>query len=77
MTDRPKRFRTVECDHRAGGIYGYGWIARCPRTGAEIMEPGFRWRTRSVARSVVDEHRLLGCGPKCAALELANAEPQP
>lgn len=67
----PGRVRTVEYDAGYGFAAG-GWIARCPRTGAEIMEEGFLWRTRSVARSVVDEHRVCGCGPRCA-IALAKA----
>lgn len=35
-----------------------GWIAR-DRRGNEIPEPGFRWRTRYVARCVVHETDLL------------------
>lgn len=46
------RVRTVEFDH------GWGWIARNPFTGEEIW-PGFRWASRSVARTVVRECRLL------------------
>jgi hypothetical protein len=46
------RIRAVE--HEAG----WGWIARSPWTGKEIVE-GFRWRTRDVARTVVEEDRLL------------------
>lgn len=37
-----------------------GWIARCPHSGFEIPEPGFRWNSRSVARAVVQEARILG-----------------
>ena len=55
------RIRTVEYEP------GWGWIARCPKTGIEIMEEGFRWNSRSVARSVVYEHKILGCGARCAA----------
>lgn len=47
------RPRTVEHEP------GCGWIARCPATGRELGGVGFRWRTRSVARTVVDEERLL------------------
>lgn len=39
---------------------GWGWIARCPWSGFEIPEPGFRWNSRSAARSVVDERRAMG-----------------
>lgn len=48
-----RRVRTVEYEP------GYGWIARDPLTGREIPEDGFRWMSRSVARSVVLECRLL------------------
>lgn len=48
-----RRVRTVEYDP------GYGWIARNPFTGREIPEDGFRWVSRSVARSVVLECKLL------------------
>jgi hypothetical protein len=44
------RVRTVEREP------GWGWIARDPRTGAEIS-PGFRWSSRSVARDVVRHAR--------------------
>ena len=44
------RVRTVE--HESG----WGWIAREPNTGAEVL-PGFRWASRSVARDVVQEAR--------------------
>lgn len=46
------RIRTVEYDA------DWGWIARSVWTAEEII-PGLRWRTRSVARTVVDEDRLL------------------
>jgi hypothetical protein len=46
------RVRTVEREP------GFGWIARDPNTGAEIW-PEFRWTSRSVARSVVHESRVL------------------
>ncbi len=49
-----KRIRTVEYDPR-----WYGWIARDPDTGKEIMEEGFRWNSRSVARAVVLEARAM------------------
>jgi hypothetical protein len=48
-----KRIRTVEYDP------GWGWIARSPFTGEEIPEPDFRWRTREVARTVVQEQRIF------------------
>lgn len=44
------RIRTVEYDH------GWGWIARNPYTGQEVL-PDFRWTSRSVARAVVWEAR--------------------
>jgi hypothetical protein len=47
------RVRTVEYDP------GWGWIARNPYTGRAIPDEDFRWRSRSVARSVVLECRLL------------------
>jgi hypothetical protein len=47
-----KRVRTVEYEP------GYGWIARNPETGQEVIE-NFRWASRSVARTVVAETRLL------------------
>lgn len=51
------RFPTVEHDP------GLGWIARDPWSGFEIMESGFRWNSRSVARAVVEEARVLGPDP--------------
>lgn len=48
-----KRVRTVEYD------IGWGWIARNPFTGQVIPDDDFRWSSRSVARSVVLECRLL------------------
>lgn len=47
-----KRVRTVEYEP------GWGWIARDPATGEEII-PNFRWASRSVARTVVLETKLL------------------
>lgn len=47
-----RRVKTVEYDP------GYGWIARHPRTGDEIIA-GFRWASRAVARTVVLEAKLL------------------
>jgi hypothetical protein len=44
--------RTVEYEP------GWGWIARNPWTGKEVIE-NFRWSSRSVARAVADEARLL------------------
>jgi hypothetical protein len=46
------RVRTVEYEP------GEGWIARSPFDGRELGGNGFRWRTRSVARCVVDEERF-------------------
>ncbi len=48
------RIRTVEYDP------GEGWIARSPYDGRQLGGDGFVWRTRDVARTVVDEERLLG-----------------
>lgn len=47
------RIKTVEYDP------GWGWIARNPFTGDEILEPGFRWNTRESARTVVWDARHL------------------
>jgi hypothetical protein len=47
-----RRVRTVEYEP------GWGWIARDPRTGREVLE-NFRWTSRSVARDVVREARAL------------------
>lgn len=47
-----RRIKTVEYDHRLG------WIARSPYTGEEIQKD-FRWTSRSVARAVVAEHKLM------------------
>lgn len=52
------RLKTVEYDP------GWGWIASDPWSGFEIMDPGFRWNSRSVARAVVAEARLLGPNQK-------------
>lgn len=46
------RVKTVEYDR------GWGWIARHPVTGEEII-PKFRWASRDVARAVVWEARLF------------------
>ena len=40
------RIRTVEYEP------GWGWIARCPRTGKEVIHD-FRWSSRAIARQVV------------------------
>jgi hypothetical protein len=45
-----KRVRTVERDS------GWGWIARNPYTGREIIE-NHRWPSRSIARGVVEDCR--------------------
>lgn len=42
-----EKWTTIEYDP------GWGWIARNPYGN------GFRWRTRDIARAVVDESRLL------------------
>lgn len=47
-----RRVRTVEYEP------GWGWIARDPRTGREVLE-NFRWTSRSVARDVVDQCRNM------------------
>lgn len=47
-----KRIKSVEHEE------GWGWIARNPFTGEEIMKD-FRWTSRSVARSVVAECRMM------------------
>jgi hypothetical protein len=47
-----KRIRTVEYDP------GWGWIARNPYTGEEVIKD-FVWRSRSVARAVVAEAKLI------------------
>lgn len=47
-----KRFKTVEY------VAGWGYIARNPWTGEEVIKDFF-WCTREVARSVVWEARLL------------------
>lgn len=47
------RTRTVQYEP------GWGWIARNPWTGEEIIKD-FVWRTRAVARTVVQEVRLRG-----------------
>lgn len=46
------RIRTVEYEP------GWGWIARNPWTGKEVIED-FVWRSRSVARAVVAEARMF------------------
>ena len=40
------RIRTVEYEP------GWGWIARDPMTGKEVIDD-FRWRSRAIARQVV------------------------
>ena len=49
------RIRTVEYEP------GWGWIARDPRTGKEVIHD-FRWSSRAIARQVVS-----GVRPLCAA----------
>lgn len=44
--------KTVEHDP------GFGWIARNPFTGEEILTK-FRWASRGVARAVVYECRVM------------------
>jgi len=46
------RVRTVEYDQ------GWGWIARDPATGEEIIK-NFRWASREAARTAVTEARLF------------------
>lgn len=60
------RFRTVEFEP------GWGWVARDPWSGFDIMEPGFCWNSRYVARTVVDEARVLGPNPGWVATQLAK-----
>lgn len=62
------RVRTVEFDH------GWGWIARNPFTGEEIW-PGFRWASRSVARTVVAECRLLHASESKEDKDGSTADP--
>lgn len=47
------RIKTVEY------VPGEGWIARSPFDGRELGGTGFRWNSRSSARCVVDEERVL------------------
>lgn len=58
------RIRTVEYEPYEG------WIARCPWSGFEITEPGFRWNSRSVARAIVNELRILGRDEEWEARQL-------
>lgn len=44
------RIRTVEYEP------GWGWIARDPRTGKEVIH-AFRWSSRAIARQVVSDCR--------------------
>lgn len=46
------RIKTVEHEP------GWGWIARNPFTGADILTD-FRWSSRGIARAVVSECREL------------------
>lgn len=50
---RVKRIRTVEY------VKGEGWLARSPYDGRQLGGDGFVWRTRDVARTVVDECKLF------------------
>jgi hypothetical protein len=65
-----KRIRTVEYDP------GWGWIARNPYTGEEIIED-FVWCSRSVARAVVAEARLGKPSSKRRARTDLGIEPTP
>jgi hypothetical protein len=47
-----KRVRTVEHEK------GWGWIARDPATGREIIE-NFRWASSDAARTAVMEARMF------------------
>ena len=47
------RIRTVEYEP------GWGWIARDPRTGKEVVHD-FRWSSRAIAREVSRECERLG-----------------
>lgn len=53
----PKTTRKATCVRRVEYERGWGWIAR-RRDGAEVV-PGFRWNSRSVARSVAYERDLM------------------
>ena len=44
------RIRTVEYEP------GWGWIARDPKTGKEVIH-AFRWSSRAIARQVVSDCR--------------------
>ena len=57
------RIRTVEYEP------GWGWIARDPRTGKEVIHD-FRWSSRAIARQVVS-----GMRPLCAAPQPVAREP--
>ena len=46
------RIRTVEYEP------GWGWIARDPRTGKEVIHD-FRWSSRAIARQVVSGVRYM------------------
>lgn len=56
-----KLIRTVEY------IPGEGWIARSPYDGRQLGGEGFVWRTRYVARTVVDESRIFDRPDRAAA----------
>ena len=57
------RIRTVEYEP------GWGWIARDPRTGKEVIHD-FRWSSRAIARQVVS-----GVRPLCAAPQPVARKP--
>lgn len=46
------RVRTVEYEP------GWGWIARDPVTGEEVLKD-HRWPSRAMARSIVEQQRTL------------------
>ena len=54
------RIRTVEYEP------GWGWIARDPRTGKEVIHD-FRWSSRAIARQVVSGMRPLCAAPQPVA----------
>lgn len=61
-----RRVRTVEYEP------GYGWIARDPITGREVIE-NFRWTSRSVARDVVRQ-AMLSATPNAKLTGLAPTQ---
>lgn len=58
----PYRLKRIRGVRRVEYDPGWGWIAR-DQLGNEIMEDGFRWRTRSVAWSVALEADIYGPFP--------------